>query len=282
MTIKLFLIYLLGFSLIHGAPVFCQSQAEIDQVTTITKRVQTNCSALIFIAGLAQTNGDYKKAESCYKKILDLYKTDPGIGPKSAKYAWILSRIALCDLKLEENSKAAKQSKEALVIIDGQTPDNNPDEGNFIIMTRQNCAVILGKSMPPLVPAKPPELRLKSIALTEIPNLKEREKQVQGFLHTAEQKKSGSAYMKDLLYLANVYTLEKKNTEAEPLFKRAISLAEKKSGKNSPELLTPLANYGYLLQQAGKQKEAGEILSRMEQIRNDAESQAHSQISAKP
>jgi tetratricopeptide (TPR) repeat protein len=255
-----------------STPGWAQTQSEINQVSTITKREQTNASALNFIASLSLTKGDYKKAESCYKKILDIYKNDPGVGPKSAKYAMYMSKVALCQTRLDQKADAIKTSKEALSIISGQTPRNNPEEGNFIIMTRQNCTQILGKDMPPQGPPKAPAPQLKSIPLSEIANLHEREKQAVLFVSRAEKKgKSSKAYMKDVLYLANIYTLEKKYSLADPLFQKSLQIAEKKFGKNSMELQTPLSNYGYMLMQTGNTNAAQGILSRMQQISSSAE-----------
>lgn len=290
------IIALLGFSLMAAAPAFAQTKAEIDQVAAITKTEQTKFSALNFIADLALTRGDHKKAQSCYKKILDIIKSDPGVGPKSAQYAMYMSRLALSELKLEQKDDARKMSKDALALIEGQTPDNNPSEGNFILMTRQNCKLVLGKDTPPPGPPKPPPLELKSIPLLSIANLAKREEQVSKYMNEAEKNlksrnaeirhKANTAYMKDLLYLANIYTLEKRTAEAEPMFKKVIPLVEKKSGKNSQELITALSNYGYCLVRAGKTNEAGLILNRMQTIRAAQEAKQqnppHAHSSAAP
>ena len=271
-SLKLSAVVLLAFVFAGVLPGEAQTQAEINQVASITKREQTNASALNFIASLSLTKGDYKKAETCYKKILDIYKNDPGVGQKSAKYAMYMSKIALCQTRLDQKAEATKNSKEALGIIAGQTPRNNPDEGNFIIMTRQNCVQILGKDMPAPGPPKTPAPQLKSIPLSDIANLHEREKQAVLFVSRAEKKgKSSKVYMKDVLYLANIYTLEKKYTLADPLFQKALQIADKKFGKNSLELQTPLSNYGYMLMQTGNTNAAQGILSRMQQISSSAE-----------
>ena len=281
-------VLLLVFAFLSPTAVFSQTQAELDQVKAITKRVPTNCSALIFIAGTAQARGDYKKAESSFKKILDIYKNDPGIGPKSVRYAWILSRLALCHLYSGEKTEAARTGKEALALIDGQTPENNPDEANFLVAARQNCTLVLGKDTPAPGPAKAPDLQLKSIPASDIGNLAEQEKQTREYLRTFEQNNthksaaSESAYTRALLYQSNIYTLEKRNAEAELLFKKAINLIEKQSGKNSAVLLTPLSNYGYLLQQSGKKTDADAVLARMQKINTTAQAKQHAQIGVKP
>jgi tetratricopeptide (TPR) repeat protein len=289
-----------GCSILASAPAFAQSKAEIDQVTNITKHVQTNYSALTFLADLAETKGDYKKEESCNNKILEIYKTDPGIGTKSARYAMVLSKIAHCDLLLNKRDEAAKNCKEALGIIDGMTDSNNPDEFNYVLMTKETCRQVMGKSMPQSGPPKAQALVLKPIPTSEIANMQDREKQVKTFMQNREKqiqyltllsegkarakgikrKEAASkleaaklAYMKDMLYLANIYTLEKKYTLADPMFTKSLALIEKKTGKISAELMTPLSNYGYFLAQAGRKTEADTVLYRMQQIRVVTESQ---------
>jgi tetratricopeptide (TPR) repeat protein len=277
-------ILLLGITLATASPAFSQSKADLGQVNTLSRRLPTSCAALIFIAGIAQGKGEYKKAENCYKKVLDIYKNDPGIGAKAPKYAWILSRIALCQSRSGNKTEAAKQSKEALALVDGLIPDRcSGEEGNFVITVRQNCEMILGKDMPPPGPPRTLPLELKTIPASDIANLEETEKQTKECLRQAEKKnKASSASMKDMLYLANIYTLEKKNKQAEPLFKKSITLAEKIYGKNASELIDPLSNYGYLLQETGRQKQAEALLKRMQQIRDSAESGSRSQIGVKP
>jgi len=77
---------------------------------------------------------------------------------------------------------------------------------------------------------------------------------------------SQMTYLKELLYLANVYTCEGKFSEAKPVFEDVIKSAEKQFGKNSKNLLTPLSNYGYMLKMQGKLKESEAIVKRMRQI----------------
>lgn len=248
-------------------PAFSQTQAEIEQVTNLTRRAQTNASTLTFVASLAESKGDNKKALDSYNKLLGIYKIDPGIGPGSAKCAWILSKIALCQNKIEQKQEAAKTCKEALAIIEGQSPENNPAEGNYVIMTRQNCSIVLGKDMPPPAPPKKPEPQLKTIPQSDISDLNAQEKRTSELFSSLQKKEPASDKTVNCeLYLANLYTLQKKNQDAEPHFKKVIAALEKKHGKKSANLLTALSNYGYMLKQAGREKEAQDIVNRMKQL----------------
>ncbi len=241
---------------------FCQTASELAQVDKITGREQTQASSLAFLAAMAEAKKDYKKAKSCYLRLLEIYKADPGIGVKAPRYAWVLSKLAICDEKLADLNAAKSKSQEALAIIAGQTPDSNPEESNYIVMTRENCRTILGNKLPATVPAGSVDPGFKTIPLSEIKDLAAREKQVKDLLSKSKDM-SSPEQLKRALYLANVYTLEKKYADAEPLFKLVINETEKQSGKNSPLLLTPLSNYGYLLKQQGKKREAEAVLKRM-------------------
>lgn len=247
---------------------FAQTNSELPSVEKVTGREQSKSSALSFSAGLLEAKGDYKSALDNYQKILEIYKNDPGIGANSARAAWAMSKIAVVQNKAGKKEDAARKCKEALALIDGQTPDNNPDEGNYIVMTRQNCLMVLDKDMPPKSPPHAPKVTLKPIAVSEIEDLDEREKQVAELLSLSAKKKDNSSqeYLKRALYLANIYTLKKKYKDAEPLFKKVISALEKKFGKSSAALLNPLSNYGYMLSQAGRKLEAETLLKRMKTI----------------
>lgn len=296
MTFKIAIGFLLGFFFLFPSSSYAQSTAEIDQVTKLTKRVQTKGSALAFLGGIAESKGDYKKARDNYKKMLEIYKNDPGIGPNSARYAYALSKIALCDNKIDTlKADASKVCKEALAIIEGQTPDTNPGEGNYVVMTRQNCAMILGKGMPAQSTPRPPQVQLKCIPSSEISDLAYNEKTARAALSSCEKVIKGATpavlkstaagsgkaskevknalveaakkdYLRQELYLANICTLEKKYSDAEPLFKKVIAAIESKFGKNSPQLLTPLSNYGYMLKESGKEDAAEEVLKRLQQV----------------
>lgn len=216
------------------------------------------------LAALAESKGEYKKARDNYNKILDIYKSDPGIGTESARYAYIMAKSAVCENRQGDKTLAAKKCKEAITIANGNF-DNSASENNYRIMTRQTCATVLGKDLPAASKAEPKAITLqfKPIATSDIHDLAKRELEVKKFI--AEDKKASAVVqMKRNLYLANIYTLEKKYLLAEPLFKKVIANVEKKYGKHSPQLLTPLSNYGFLLKQQGKQKEADAVLKRMQ------------------
>lgn len=249
------------------SPAFSQSSADIAQVSSITKRAQSEATALLFVANLAETKADYKKAIESYNKLLSIYKSDPGIGPNSAKCAWVVSKIALCYSRLARREDAAKKCKEALAILNADTYDNNPADDGFAAMARDNCSPILGKEMPPASPAKPVEARLRIIPLSNFVDIAESEKQVKEAVGLM-QKKEASAFRtyRGQLYLADIYTLEKKYTDAEPLFKKSIAGLQKKLGKDDKQLVEPLSNYGYMLQAAGKQQEADNVLKRIQKI----------------
>lgn len=255
---------LLGLSF---APSFAQTSKELEQVSALTKRTQSSASALLFVANLAEAKGDYKKAIESYNKLVGIYKGDPGIGANSAKCAWLISKVAACYNKMERKSDAAKKCKEALAIIDSESYDNNPSDESFAAMTRENCSPILGKEMPPAPPAKTAEAKFRIIPLCDFADISESEKQVKERLSILQKKEpSALRTLKGQIYLADIYTLENKYTEAEPLFKKSIAGLQKKLGKNDRDLVEPLSNYGYMLKAAGKQKEADDVLKRMQQI----------------
>lgn len=248
-------------------PALGQTARELEQVSSVTKRAQSNASALIFVANLAEAKGEYKKAIDSYNKLLNIYKSDPGIGASSAKCAWLISKVAVCYNKMERKPDATKKCKEALAIFDSEAYDNNPSDESFAAMARENCAAILGKEMPPAPPVRTAEARFRIIPLSDFADLSESEKQVKERLSLLQKKESSSLRtLKGQIYLADIYTLEKKYTDAEPLFKKAIAGMQKKLGKNDRQLVEPLSNYGYMLQAVGKQKEADDVLKRMQQI----------------
>lgn len=261
---SLIALFLIAMALSAGTPSWSQTPAELARVKKITKNTrQTKSSSLLMLAGLAEAKGDYKKAKDYYGKILTIYKNDPGIGPASAKYAYMMAKEAQCDFRVGKKDLAIKRCKEALAIAEARRSD--PKEYNFFLGTRQACGIVLGKNMPKSgkVAAKIPVPELKTIPSSDIHDLAEREKEVKKFM-AQDKSQSSPEQVKRTLYLANVYTLEKKYSNAEPLFKKVISDIEKKNGKFSPQLLTPLSNYGYLLKQQGKQQEADAVLKRMQ------------------
>lgn len=262
------LVLLAILSVPYPAPVKAESSTDLSAVEKVTGRVQTKVSGLSFAAAMLEAKGDYKKALENYKQLLEIFKNDTGLGPDSARYAWALSKIAVCQNKLQNKPEAQKLCKEALSLIDGLTPDNSPTDGNYIILSRQNCLIVLDKEMPPNSPPKNPKQKLKSIVACEIENLQEEENQLKQVLAAEAKKKAktSTGQINNWLYLANIYTLEKKYAEAEPLFKKSIAGLEKQSGKTSEKLLPALSNYGFMLKQAGKEKEAELVLKRMRTI----------------
>lgn len=255
-------------SLLSPAMALAESATDLSAVEKVTGRVQTKASGLSFSSAMLEGKGDYKKALENYKQLLEIFKNDPGLGPDSARYAWALSKTAICQNKLQNKPEAQKLCKEALALIDGLTPDNSPIDGNYLILTRQNCLIVLDKEMPPKSPARNPKQKLKSIVACDIDNLQEEENQLKQIIATEAKKKGklSAEQMNNWLYLANIYTLEKKYTEAEPLFKKAMAAQEKQYGKTGEKLLPALSNYGFMLKQAGKEKEAQLILKRMQLI----------------
>ncbi len=59
--------------------------------------------------------------------------------------------------------------------------------------------------------------------------------------------------------LAEVYRLEGRYAEAEPLFKRALAIFEKALGPEHPNVATGLENYAALLRKTGRADEATEM-----------------------
>ncbi|MBX9690316.1 MAG: tetratricopeptide repeat protein [Candidatus Obscuribacterales bacterium] len=245
----------------------CQTQADMDLVAKITKREQTKSSCLAFLAGQSETMGDYKKAIDRYNALSEIYKNDPGIGIESVKYAWALSKVALCKSKMTQKDEAVKQSKEALKVIDGLSLNRIAADGPYLTMCRDNCKAVLGKEMPPPAPLKAVKAELRCIPVSDIPDLSRREKEAETLVKSSgKQEPKSLNHLSDQLYLANIYTLEKKYDSAEALYKQVISGIESKAGKNSKSLLQPLSNYGYMLKQSNREAEANANLKRMESL----------------
>ncbi len=267
MTLSRLTSFCFAFTILSALPVFSQTQDEMDLVSRITKKPQTKASTLSFLAALAEGKGERRKAVDSYNKLLAIYKSDPGIGDKSPKVAWVISKIGVVEMKFERKEEACTKCKEALRMVEGLTPGNSPGDGNYLLMIKQNCTPILGEDMPAPGPAKPLVARLKCIPSSDIPDLAEEEKLVKEHLaKEGKKEKNPIVHARTLLYLANIYTLEKKYKDAEPLFKKSISIIEKHSNRTSPKLIDPLSNYGYMLQQAGKQAEADAVLARLSKL----------------
>ena len=261
------LISVLALLLIAALPAWSQTPAEMARVKKLTKRPQTKASSLLVLAGLAESKGDYKKAKEYYGTLLDIYKNDPGVGPDSPRCAYMIAKQGQCEKRVGNKAEAEKKANEALAMVkDYHGTDSK--ENNYVLMTRQNCSIIMGKALPAPAKAKSiPVPQFKTIPSSDIQDLAQEEKQVKEFMAEHLKKKLDPAspeQMKRILYLANVYTLEKKYSQAEPLFKQVIANIEKKSGKHSPQLLSPLSNYGFLLKQQGKIQESNEVLKRMQ------------------
>ncbi len=238
------------------------SPTEIKEIKKVTKSEQTMAGSYLVLAALAESKGQWKKARSYYEKILEIYKTDPGIGTRSARYAYYLSKSASCDKRVGDKDAAQKKVQESLSIVNGKDFSSNTKEHNYELMTRDTCALVIGKA-PEKKPAQKPLPELTTIAASDIKDLAERERQVKEYMAT-EKNKNSPEQMNRRIYLANVYTLEKKYDLADAQFKQILRDIETKQGKHSPQLLTPLSNYGFLLKQQGKQKEADAILNRMQ------------------
>jgi tetratricopeptide (TPR) repeat protein len=70
--------------------------------------------------------------------------------------------------------------------------------------------------------------------------------------------------------LANLYCVEGRYTEAEPLYQRALAIREKILGKDHPDVATVLESYAKLLGATGRQAKAKEFEERARQIRLSA------------
>lgn len=136
---------ILTLSFVLAAPGYCQSKEVVEQISKITKRQQTSASALLFACGLAEAKGDYKGAAESYSQLLQIYKDDPGVGSKSARFAWILSKLALCQSKLNEKDEATKTCTDAMSVINGKFSVRTAEDGELIEVARRNCSRILGK-----------------------------------------------------------------------------------------------------------------------------------------
>lgn len=265
------IIVLNGFclSLIFSYPAWSQTQEEIDYVTKAMKRPQTKSSTLSFFAGLYEGQGQYAKAIEYYKKMQDIYAADPGLGPTSVKYAWLLTKLAICYKASGNTNEALSLCKRAVSIVGDRTPENSPIEVNYLNGVAENCKIVLGSVPLPKSPAKliAPVTELQGIPSSEITNLDTQELvAIQSAQSAMRYGTDSHEYLKELLYLANILTLKKKYTDAEPLFKKIIGQVEEKRGAETQMLLVPLSNYGYMLKQSGRTAEADSILERIKRI----------------
>ncbi len=67
--------------------------------------------------------------------------------------------------------------------------------------------------------------------------------------------------------LAGLHLVQGKYAEAEPLFKRALTIGEKALGPEHPDVATALENYADLLRETGRGTEAAKMEARAEAIR---------------
>ncbi len=70
-----------------------------------------------------------------------------------------------------------------------------------------------------------------------------------------------------LNHLASLYQDQGNYTQAEPLYKRALAIAEQASGSEYPDLATTLENYAELLRKTNRDAEAANPEARAQAIR---------------
>lgn len=243
--------------------VHAQTNEQVAAVAKQLGRPQTKASALSFMAGFNQQRGKLDDALKCYDGMLRIYASDPGIGADSPKYAWALARKALVLQQIGKKPEAQVAAKEALTLITGLTPQNAPDDADYLKSVINDASSIVGQQ--PVLAVlrakmRAPSPKFKPIAISEIPDLNMRIASVQKMVAN----KQSPDYMQNVLYLANLYALQKKYDLAEPKFKEVIAYAEKLHDPGA--LIVPLSNYGYMLKSANRAKEASVIQKRLEAI----------------
>ena len=67
--------------------------------------------------------------------------------------------------------------------------------------------------------------------------------------------------------LANLYIVQARYKDAEPLYKRSLAILERKVGPNHPNIVQILNNMAALYENMGKMKEAAELLERAEAMK---------------
>ena len=70
-----------------------------------------------------------------------------------------------------------------------------------------------------------------------------------------------------LVGLADALAGQHRFAEAEPLYKQALDMQERKLGPDDPQLAETLEHYGASLEQSGRTAESGDLLKRAEAIR---------------
>lgn len=246
--------------------VFAQTKEEIELVTKTMGRKQTPASTLSFLAGTAQGHGKFAEALSCYDRMLKIYAADPALGNESPKYGWGLARRSQCLKALGRDEEALADSKRAIEIVSDYPPKIFPVEASYV-NGAIDCAVsVMGTSavVEYFKAKKPrrPSVKLKPIAGSEIADIDERTQQTKQKL--AALAKDDREYFMQALYLANLYTLQKKYDLAEPLFKQVIDWSRKQNSERY--LMVPLSNYGYMLVQSGRIDEGKRIEEELKAI----------------
>lgn len=249
--------------------VFAQTKEEIDLVTKTMGRKQTQASTLSFLAGKAQGGGKFDEALSCYERMLKIYASDPGLGVDSPKYAWGLARRAQCLKASGREKEAMSDARRAIEIVSDYPPKVFPAEAAYVNNAIDFAASVIGK--PAVVEyfreKKPRRLafKLKPIAGSEIPDIIERTESTKSRI--ANLSKDSHDYYVEVLYLANLYSLQNKYALAQPLFIEVIDWSKKQFGASDPRyLLVPLSNYGYMLMQSGKVAESKKIEEELKSI----------------
>lgn len=268
MFLRLWGLSLLAVIILCSGKASGQTQEEIDHVTRILGRPQTRSSTCSYLAGIQEGLQHYEKAIEYYKKMLQIYGSDPALGTKSAKYAWCLTKIAFCEKARGNQNVAESLCNQALEITKGRTADNENYDADYLKGIAKYSSIVFGRTIRLSAPSIPTAVNLVSgLPVSEVNNLAEKE--VGAIGRVAAARAHGPRDMRllrELLYLANVYTLEGKYKQAESTFKEVIAAAEGQFGKNSGMLMKPLSNYGYMLQLQGRTKEAEETLQRMKAI----------------
>jgi tetratricopeptide (TPR) repeat protein len=67
--------------------------------------------------------------------------------------------------------------------------------------------------------------------------------------------------------LAELYRVQGRHAEAEPLYRRALAIREKTLGPDHPDVATVLVNYAALLRETGRGAEAEKLEARAQAIR---------------
>lgn len=257
------------FLLLSTSPAFAQTKEEIDFVTKTVGRKQTPASTLSFLAGSEQGQRKFTQAITRYEAMLKIYAADPGLGKDCPKYAWGLARKAQCLKALGKDKDAIADSKRAIEIVSDFPPKVYPAEKTYVNDAIDFAASVIGTdAVVKYFKSKRPLRRptaLKPIAASEIADIAERTTKTKATV--AAMAKDNPDYYLETLYLANLYTLQKKYAIAEPLFKSVIEWSNKNfAGKDNRSLLVPLSNYGYMLQQSGRVDEARNIAAKLREL----------------